>query len=87
MRVTTLRWAAVACGIALAGALALTPRAHSQISANPNWVPIGVSAGGTTSTLWFHEPSSRQTLACQTTEGPAGKLAGIQCVVGRLPPP
>jgi hypothetical protein len=87
MRVTTLRWAAIACAIALAGTLALTPRAHSQLSANPNWVPIGVSSSATTSTVWFHEPSSRQALACQTMEGPAGKLAGIQCAAGRLPAP
>lgn len=87
MRITSLRWAAVASGIALALALVLAPRAQSQISANPNWLPIGVSSGTGTSTAWFHEPASRQALACQTVEAPAGKLAGIQCVATKLPLP
>jgi hypothetical protein len=34
--------------------------------------------------VWFHEPSSRQALACQTVNQGAG-LASIQCARTTLP--
>lgn len=78
-------------GLVAAGALAalslaalLVPAARSQIQATPSYVPIGVSASGNTSTVWFHEPASRQALACQTVQR-GTELASIQCVVAKLP--
>ena len=65
-------------------AAALTPSARSQVQAAPSFVPSGVSQSGSTSTVWFHEPSSRQTLACQTVQQGSG-LSSIQCVAGKLP--
>lgn len=76
---------AAAAALALAGALALAPQARSQINAAPSWVPIGPSASGTSSTVWFHEPGSRQVVACQTAAGADGRLAGVSCASGRLP--
>lgn len=78
-------------GLVAAGSLAaivlaavFVPVARSQIQTSPSFVPIGVSASGNTSTVWFHEPSSRQALACQTVGG-AGGLSNIQCVATKLP--
>lgn len=78
-------------GLVAAGSLAtlalvavLAPAARSQIQATPSYVPIGVSSSGNTSTVWFHEPSSRQALACQTVQQSSG-VASIQCVVTKLP--
>jgi hypothetical protein len=62
-----------------------TPTARSQINASPSWIPIGVSASGTTSTAWFHEPSSRQALACQTVAAQGSGVPGIHCVTTKLP--
>ena len=70
---------------ALVAATLLSGLARSQVNASPSWVPIGVSASGTASTAWFHEPSSRQTVACRTAESPAGAPLTIQCVAGKLP--
>ncbi|MEO5698861.1 MAG: hypothetical protein ABIQ60_17200, partial [Burkholderiaceae bacterium] len=59
--------ALVVAGLLLSGlAVFWAPNARSQINASPSWVPIGVSSSGNTSTVWFQEPSSRQTAACQT---------------------
>jgi hypothetical protein len=70
-------------GLALAAAMG--PVAQSQVLATPSYVPIGVSSSGSGSTVWFHEPSSRQVLACQTP-GPQGAGApSIQCVASKLP--
>lgn len=78
-------------GLVAAGSLAtlalaalLAPVARSQIQATPSYVPIGVSSSGNTSTVWFHEPSSRQALACQTVQQGSG-VASIQCVATKLP--
>jgi hypothetical protein len=71
---------------ALAGAAALwAPTARSQVSAMPSWVPIGVSASGNGSTAWFHEPSSRQALACHAVPAAGGGVASVQCAVAKLP--
>ena len=76
----------VAGAIALAGLAVLwSPTARSQINAAPSWAPIGVSASGNASTVWFHEPSTRQTVACQTVAAPGSGLSGIQCVAAKLP--
>lgn len=70
--------------VTLALAAVFAPAARSQIQATPSYVPIGVSASGNTSTVWFHEPSSRQALACQTVQQSSG-LTSIQCVAAKLP--
>jgi hypothetical protein len=68
----------------LALAAVLAPGARSQVQATPNFTPIGVSSSGNTSTVWFHEPSSRQALACQTVQQ-GTSVTSIQCVVAKLP--
>ena len=75
--------AAVAAATLLAAALAA--RAQPQINAAPSPIPIGVSASGNSSTAWFNDPSSRQVIACQTEQGPGGRLTGVHCVAGKLP--
>jgi hypothetical protein len=72
---------AVACAAAVV-AVFWSPAARSQINAAPSWVPIGVSQSGNASTAWFHEPSSRQAVACQTS---AQAPNGIHCVTVKLP--
>ncbi|MBX3607749.1 MAG: hypothetical protein KF788_20920 [Piscinibacter sp.] len=85
MNSRTFALAAAGTTAALLLAAALAPVARSQVQAAPSYLPIGVSASGNTSTVWFHEPSSRQVLACQTvTQG--GGVSGIQCATTRLPP-
>lgn len=76
----------VAAGVLAAAAMAavLAPTARSQVQATPSYVPIGVSSSGGTSTVWFHEPSSRQALACQTVQQGTG-ITGIHCVAAKLP--
>jgi len=56
--------------------------AVSQIQVAPSYVPIGVAAGGSASTAWFHHPASGRVVACHATAGASG---GIQCAEGRLP--
>ena len=75
---------AVASLATLAIAAVLAPSARSQVQALPSLVPIGVSSSGNGSTAWFHEPSSRQAIACQTVQQGAG-IASIQCVATKLP--
>lgn len=65
-------------------ALLLVSGVRSQVNAAPSFVPIGVSSSGATSTVWFHEPSTRQAVACQTVQQGPG-LSGIQCVATKLP--
>ena len=62
-----------------------SPAARSQINATPSWVPVGVSSSGNASTVWFHEPSSRQTMACQTIAAQGSGITGIKCVTAKLP--
>lgn len=76
--------ASVVAGVALTVAAMFASTARSQVHAGPSFVPIGVSSSGNTSTVWFHEPSSRQALACQTVNQGAG-LASIQCARTTLP--
>ncbi|MBK6787117.1 MAG: hypothetical protein KBF65_16025 [Rubrivivax sp.] len=80
-----LSCAALAAARSLTGVLTIAPQARSQIDAAPSWVPIGSSASGSSSTVWFHEPASRRTVACQTTAGADGRLADVSCVSGKLP--
>ena len=84
-RLRLLGLTAAGAAVALAAALALAPPARSQINTAPSWLPIGVAASGSTSTAWFHEPGTRQVMACQTVAKPAGGLAGVECVAARLP--
>lgn len=74
---------AVAACLVVIGATVFSPAATSQNLATPSYVPIGVSAGGNSSTVWFHEPSSRQAIACQTVG--QGASLGIQCTRTTLP--
>jgi hypothetical protein len=84
MNIRSLRMPAITLLTALALAVFLSPLAKSQVQAAPSYIPIGVSSAGNTSTVWFHEPYSRQALACQTTSTPNGPAA-IQCVSTHLP--
>jgi hypothetical protein len=61
------------------------PQAKSQVMASPSYVPVGVSASGNTSTAWFHEPSARQVLACQTVVTAGAGLSSIHCVTAKVP--
>lgn len=72
---------AIAAAIGAAAVL-WSPSASSQINASPSWIPIGVSQSGSGSTVWFHEPSSRQAVACQTSGPPP---LSIQCASVKLP--
>lgn len=74
---------ALAAGLVLVGGAMLSPTASSQIQASPSYVPIGVSASGNASAVWFHEPLSRQTVVCQTVGQGAG--LSIQCARTTLP--
>lgn len=74
---------ALALGLAALAALWGTG-AQSQVQALPSYVPVGVSASGSGSTVWFHEPSSRRAVACQTVSS-GTTLASIQCVATNLP--
>ena len=82
---TRATWIVLAAAAAVLAGLALSGPARSQINASPSWVPMGVSASGSSSTAWFHEPASRQAVACRTVEGAGGSLSAVQCVVGKLP--
>ena len=85
MSMKSVRIVAVSSLAALALAAVLAPIARSQIQATPSYSPIGVSSSGSTSTVWFHEPSSRQALACQTVVTPPMGLSSIHCVAAKLP--
>jgi ABC-type transport system involved in cytochrome c biogenesis permease subunit len=85
MSMPSVRLSAIALFAALVLAVFLSPLAKSQIQATPSYVPVGVSSSGATSTVWFHEPSSRQTLACQTVSSASAGLSSIHCVAAKLP--
>jgi hypothetical protein len=85
MSTRLLRFLVIGALLLAALALLWPPSARSQINASPSWTPIGVSASGNASTVWFHEPSTRQTVACQTVAAPGSGLSGIQCVAAKLP--
>ena len=83
MNSRTIAWLGIAtCSVALLG-ISWSTTVRSQINAAPSWVPIGVAQSGTQSTVWFHEQSTRQALACQTVGNGAG--SSIHCVATRLP--
>ena len=71
--------------LVLVVAALMSPLARSQIQASPNLIPIGVSSSGNVSTVWFHEPNTRQALACSTAVGPNAASPSIQCVGTKLP--
>ncbi|QDF98103.1 hypothetical protein CJ010_16940 [Azoarcus sp. DD4] len=85
MNMKIVRLSAVALIAGLVLAVSVAPAARSQVDVSPSYLPIGVAASGNTSTVWFHEPSSRQTLACQTVVTAGKGLTGIQCVAAKLP--
>jgi hypothetical protein len=76
--------AVAAAAVTLIAGLIVVPAARSQIQASPAYVPIGVSSSGATSTVWFHDPSSRQAVACHTVLT-GTNLSSIQCVTAKLP--
>ena len=77
------RLSVVAVLLALAAAAVFIPSARSQIQVTPSLLPIGVASAGSTSMVWFHEPSTGKVVACQATGG--ASLTGVQCAVGKLP--
>ena len=83
MNKVALGASAFVAGLVLVGGTMLSSAASSQIQASPSYVPIGVSASGSSSTVWFHEPSSRQAIVCQTVG--QGASLGIQCARTTLP--
>lgn len=79
-------WSALVAGAVVIAGAAMAQQARSQpfpINASPSWVPIGTAASGSTSAVWFHEPGSRQAVACRLVDGAGG--ASVQCVAGKLP--
>lgn len=87
MFATKYRMAAAAAVVTLmiGYAIAIASQAQSQFNASPNWVPIGVASGAGSNVAWFHEPSSRQALACRLVEGQGGNPSAVICTSGRLP--
>jgi hypothetical protein len=84
MQTPNIRTSLIVAIAAVVVAALLSPLAKSQMQASPSYIPIGVSSNGNSSTVWFHEPYSRQALACQTVATAAGP-SSIQCVATRLP--
>lgn len=85
MGMKLIRFSVVTAIAGLVLAVATAAPARSQPDVAPSYQPIGTAASGSTSTVWFHEPSSRKVVACQTV-ATAGKGVGeIQCVSSRLP--
>jgi hypothetical protein len=82
----TLRGAALGSLAALALAAAVLPVARSQpqLQVAPSFTPIGVASNGSSTTAWFHEPSTGRAMACQSAPAAAG-LSPIQCVTVKLP--
>jgi hypothetical protein len=82
-RTRHIAFASIAAATGLGAVALLAPEAHSQVQATPSYVPIGVSASGSGSTVWFHEPFSRQALVCHSSGSGAGLAA--QCITVKLP--
>jgi hypothetical protein len=83
-------WGGLLAAAGVAGAALFSswvPAAHSQVRANPSYLPMGTSASGTASVAWFHDSSSGRAIACQTVGSASAGLTGIQCVSAKLPPP
>jgi len=85
MHIPSVPLSVIALLAASALAIVLSPLAGSQIQAAPSYVPIGVASNGGTSTAWFHEPYTRQALACQTVVTTNAGLSSIQCIAVKLP--
>jgi len=85
MRMPSVRLSVITLFVALVVIAFLSPLAQSQIQASPSYVPIGVASSANTSTVWFHEPFSRQVLACQAVVTASTGLSSIQCVAAKLP--
>jgi hypothetical protein len=77
---------AISVGVALALGVVLlsTVRSQATLQVTPNFAPIGVASSGSSSTAWFHEPSTGRAMACQTAPT-AGGPSPIQCVTVKLP--
>ena len=86
MTLTTPRrlTATALAALALVGLLWPAARSQAQLQVAPNFVPMGVASNGTSSTAWFHEPSTGRAMACHTAPA-AGGLTPIQCVTVKLP--
>ena len=87
-RITPRAAAAAAALTALAVGALLWPaapsRAQLQLQVAPAFVPMGVASNGSSSTAWFHEPSTGRAMACHTAPATTG-LTPIQCVTVKLP--
>lgn len=78
-----VRIAAALAALAAVAALLASPLARSQSQIQPSFLPIGTSAAGGSSTVWFHDPSTSRVMACQATPAPAGPM--LMCNVTRMP--
>lgn len=78
------RLSALGAMLAIVSAAVFIPSARSQIQATPSYLPIGVATTGSTSMVWFHDPSTGKVVACQSAAS-GGGLSAVQCVVGKLP--
>ena len=81
MNKTILGISVVAAAAVVGAAMLQLAPAQAQAPVMQSYVPIGVGASGSTSTAWFHQPSSGTVVACQS----GGAPAGIQCVSAKLP--
>jgi hypothetical protein len=84
MNQSALRLAALAGVVGVVLSAVLLSPARSQVQTTPNFLPFGVASSGTSTTAWFHEPSSGRAMACQSTPTASG-LSPIQCVTVKLP--
>jgi hypothetical protein len=90
MTSTSVRFLMLGVAAAAVLAVALWPAAPLQaqvqplVQVAPNFVPIGVASNGSSSTAWFHEPSTGRAMAC-TSAPTAGGLSPIQCITAKLP--
>ena len=75
----------IALLVAIAALFVLSPIARPQIQVAPPLTPVGASASGPTSTVWFHQPSSNTVVACQAVSSGSAAISGIQCASTRLP--
>ena len=76
-------WLAAVLLLAAITFVAFVAPARSQIQATPSYQSVGVSQAGGSSTAWFHEPSSRTVIACQSAA--TATAPAIQCATAKLP--
>ena len=77
--------ARVAVSVIVAASFLISPVARTQIQVAAALTPVGAAASGTTSTVWFHQPSSNTVVACQAVSSGGAGISGIQCASTKLP--